>query len=60
MTFSASQLDSSGNYRYGDHFAGRKRLWEIRFRFNFKHRVSLSDLFFGAELEAALLGAMKK
>lgn len=47
-----SKLDSSGNYRYGDYFAGKKRLWEIRFRFRFKRRVSLCDLFFGAELEA--------
>lgn len=30
----------------------KKRLWEIRFRFRFKRRVSLCDLFFGAELEA--------
>lgn len=46
-----SRLDASGAYRYGDHFAGKKRLWELRFRFHFKRRVSLSDLFFGAELE---------
>eukprot|EP00913_Durusdinium_trenchii_P024263 g22780.t1 len=31
-----SRLDASGAYRYGDHFAGKKRLWELRFRFHFK------------------------
>ena len=31
-----------------------RRLWELRFRFQFKRRVSLSDLFFGAELEETL------
>ena len=44
-----ARLDSSGNYLYGDYFAGKKRLWELRFRFQFKKRVSQSDLFFGAE-----------
>eukprot|EP00439_Symbiodinium_sp_Y106_P055526 s127_g7.t1 len=28
-----SKLSESGRYRYGEHFKGKKRLWELRFRF---------------------------
>ncbi|CAE7906516.1 unnamed protein product, partial [Symbiodinium necroappetens] len=46
-----SKLSESGRYRYGEHFKGKKRLWELRFRFQLKRPLSQSDLFFGAELE---------
>lgn len=60
------ELNSSGAYPYGDYFEGKKwrrrgeveasksfarRLWELRFRFQFKRSVALSELYFGAELE---------
>mmetsp|Transcript_6350 Transcript_6350/g.14572 ORF Transcript_6350/g.14572 Transcript_6350/m.14572 type:complete len:223 (-) Transcript_6350:658-1326(-) len=40
------RLDASGKYRYGEHFTGKKRLWELRFRFQFKRPLSQADLFF--------------
>ncbi|CAJ1351063.1 unnamed protein product [Effrenium voratum] len=46
-----SQLNNSSSYLYGDYFEGKKRLWELRFRVQFKRRVPQSDLFFGVELE---------
>lgn len=45
------ELDASGAYPFGDHFAGKKRVWEMRFQFKFKQRPT-STLFFGVELEA--------
>eukprot|EP00439_Symbiodinium_sp_Y106_P086913 s721_g36.t3 len=46
-----SRLNESGQYRYGEHFTGKKRLWELRLRLQFKRRLNQSDLFFAAELE---------
>jgi len=45
-----SDLDKSGNYPYGDHFRGRKRLWELRVQFRFKEEVD-SNLLVGIELD---------
>lgn len=41
----------AGNYPYADHIHGRKRLWEMRFRFRVKEAVggSESALWFGLE-----------
>lgn len=44
-------LDKSCEYRFGDHFKGRKRLWEIRLQLRFKKKVELG-LRLGVELEA--------
>lgn len=45
-------LDKSGEYRYGEYFLGKKRLWEARMQFSFKKMpLKASDLFFGIELE---------
>mmetsp|Transcript_62219 Transcript_62219/g.157173 ORF Transcript_62219/g.157173 Transcript_62219/m.157173 type:complete len:382 (+) Transcript_62219:96-1241(+) len=43
-------LDKSCDYPYGDHFKGRKRLWEIRLQFRFKQDVQ-KPMRFGIELE---------
>lgn len=43
-------LDSSGDYPYADHFKGRKRLWETRWTFRFKHDVT-DGMRFGIELD---------
>jgi len=53
-------LDKSGNYPYGDHFKGRKRLWEMRMQFKFKKDAT--GLRFGIELEeyVPLSAAAKK
>lgn len=45
------RLDQSGKYRYGDHFHGRKRLWELRFRLQCKRPIQQEELFFGNEME---------
>ena len=52
---SSSSLHISWDFHgifHGISWISARRLWEIRFRFHFKRRVSLTDLFFGAELEA--------
>jgi hypothetical protein len=53
-------LDASNQYPYGEHFAGRKRLWEMRLQFQFKETPSES-VCFGIELEeyVPLNGAAK-
>mmetsp|Transcript_17851 Transcript_17851/g.38247 ORF Transcript_17851/g.38247 Transcript_17851/m.38247 type:complete len:398 (-) Transcript_17851:392-1585(-) len=43
-------LDKSCQYPFGDHFKGRKRLWELRLQVRFKQRVDKS-LLIGIELE---------
>lgn len=43
-------LDRSGDYPYADHFKGRKRLWEMRWTFRFKHDVT-DGMRFGIELD---------
>eukprot|EP00429_Kryptoperidinium_foliaceum_P070801 CAMPEP_0176069964 /NCGR_PEP_ID=MMETSP0120_2-20121206/34935_1 /TAXON_ID=160619 /ORGANISM="Kryptoperidinium foliaceum, Strain CCMP 1326" /LENGTH=380 /DNA_ID=CAMNT_0017403603 /DNA_START=126 /DNA_END=1268 /DNA_ORIENTATION=- len=42
--------DKSGEYPYGDHFKGRKRLWELRVQFKVKAPVQ-GSLLVGIELE---------
>jgi len=44
-----ASLENSGNYPYASHFKGRKRLWEMRWTFRFKHEVD--GLMFGVELD---------
>jgi len=46
-----SRLNDSGQYHYGEHFTGKKRLWELRLRLQFKRRLNQTDLFFAVELE---------
>jgi len=43
-------LDRSGDWRYGAHFKGRKRLWEMRLQMQFKVDVT-EPMRFGIELE---------
>jgi len=43
-------LDKSGDFRYGNHFKGRKRLWEMRLQMQMKRDVAES-MRFGIELE---------
>eukprot|EP00931_Biecheleriopsis_adriatica_P085835 TRINITY_DN60620_c0_g1_i1.p1 TRINITY_DN60620_c0_g1~~TRINITY_DN60620_c0_g1_i1.p1 ORF type:complete len:379 (+),score=67.23 TRINITY_DN60620_c0_g1_i1:28-1164(+) len=43
-------LESSGDYPYAAHFRGRKRLWELRWSFKFKHDVT-DRMRFGIELQ---------
>lgn len=43
-------LDTKGNYPYGDHFTGRKRLWELRIQFQVKEAVQ-GNMLLGIELE---------
>eukprot|EP00928_Gymnodinium_smaydae_P089002 TRINITY_DN73017_c0_g1_i1.p1 TRINITY_DN73017_c0_g1~~TRINITY_DN73017_c0_g1_i1.p1 ORF type:complete len:415 (-),score=65.56 TRINITY_DN73017_c0_g1_i1:76-1251(-) len=38
----------SGDYPYGDHMHGRRRLWEFRMQFRFKRKVE-GEVFFGVE-----------
>jgi len=45
------ELDKSGEWAHGDHFRGRKRLWELRVHFVFKEQLS-GSLLVGIELEA--------
>jgi len=46
------ELNKSGEYRYGEYFLGKKRLWECRFQFKFKQPPpDAKDVFFGLELE---------
>jgi len=45
------ELVSSGAYLYGDHFTGRKRLWEFRMQFQFKQPVQ-GSLMIGVELDS--------
>lgn len=42
--------DKSGDFPFGDHFKGRKRLWEVRVQFRVKAPVETS-LLVGIELE---------
>jgi len=46
-----SSLDKSGKFPYGDHFRGKKRIWELRYQLKFKKRPTESKLFFGVECE---------
>lgn len=43
------ELDRSGDYAYGEHMRGRKRLWEVRVHFHFKRKIE--NPRFGIELE---------
>lgn len=43
-------LDKSDDYPYANHFKGRKRLWEMRWTFKFKHDVT-DGMRFGIELD---------
>ncbi|CAJ1430585.1 unnamed protein product [Effrenium voratum] len=45
------RLDASNNYAYGSYFAGKKRLWELRFQIQVRHPVRGKDLHFAFELE---------
>jgi hypothetical protein len=46
------ELDKSGAYRYGEYFLGKKRLWELRFQFQFKRTPpAVKDVMIGIELE---------
>jgi len=42
-------LNTSGDYPYGWHFHGRKRLWEVRVQARFKH-LPTGPIYFGLEL----------
>jgi len=44
-------LDKSGDYKFSEHFAGKKRLWEARVQFCFKKPPDSTELLFGIELE---------
>jgi len=44
-------LDKSGDWIYGAHYKGRKRLWEHRLMFRFKQEVPAGRVVFGLELE---------
>lgn len=44
------ELDKSGDWRYGDHFRGRSRVWELRIQFRFKQDVK-DPFLIGVELE---------
>jgi hypothetical protein len=54
------ELDASGQYPYGDHFTGRKRLWECRVQIRFK-TTPTDSIRFGVELDhyVPLNGAAK-
>jgi len=53
-------VDKSGKFPYGDHFKGRKRLWELRVQFRVKAPVE-GPLLVGIELEKYVpLGASAK
>lgn len=44
-------LDKSGDWIYGEHYKGRKRLWEHRLQICFKKPIPRGGLRFGIELE---------
>jgi len=47
-----SEPSNAGGLDYQKYFKGKKRLWELRFQFHFKQKLSVgSNMFFGFKLE---------